>query len=99
MAIANYEYQSLDVTWLAHYPRLIALLTHVTVFWEAYYCFLVWPRVTRPLVLMVAVAVHGGIALFLGMPTFGLAMLIANVAFVSPRIIGASVARVSMRSP
>lgn len=93
MAVANYEYQSIDMTWLARSPHLIALLTHVTVFWEAYYCFLVWPRVTRPVVLLVAVAVHGGIALFLGMMTFGGAMLIANLAFVSPHVVSGAVNR------
>ena len=88
-AIANAEYQSLDVTWLVHAPWLIALLTHLTVFWETFYCFLIWPRLTRPLCLAMAVAVHGGIALVLGMPTFGLVMLIGNLAFVPPEIVRA----------
>jgi hypothetical protein len=83
-SIANYEYQSWDVTWLAASPLLIALITHLTVFWETFYCVLVWPRLTRPLMLGMAVVVHGGIALALGMPTFGFAMLIGNLAFVSP---------------
>ncbi len=34
-----------------------------------------------------AILVHGGIALTLGMPTFGLVMLIGNLAFVSPNIV------------
>ena len=83
-SIANYGYQSWDLTWLAASPMLIALITHVTVFWETFYCVLVWPRITRPLMLGLAVVVHGGIALALGMPTFGTAMLIGNLAFVSP---------------
>ncbi len=82
-SIANYEYQSFDMTWLVHYPWLMSLASHVTVFWETFYCALVWPRLTRPIVLLLAVFVHGGIILFLGMPTFGSAMLIANLAFVS----------------
>jgi hypothetical protein len=86
-AIANYEYQSLDLTWLVRFPFLIALATHVTVFWETFYPFLVWSRVTRPIALATAVLVHGGIALFLGMPTFGLAMLIGNLAFVAPETV------------
>ena len=86
MAVSNLEYQSLDLTWLAHYPMLTAFLSHITLLWEAYYCFLVWPRVTRPVVLLMAVCVHTGIALALGMATFGLVMLIANMAFVSPQI-------------
>jgi hypothetical protein len=101
-SIANLEYQSLDVTWLVGYPLLIALLTHITVFWETFYCFLVWPRLTRPLTLFLAVCVHGGIALCLGMVTFGTAMLIGNFAFVSPdtvrRIVAAIVHRPAPRS-
>lgn len=85
-AVASYEYQSLDMTWLAGYPFLIALATHATVFWETFYCVLIWPRTTRPVFLAMAVAVHGGIALFLGMITFGLAMIIANLAFVPPEV-------------
>ena len=85
-SVANFEYQSFDMTWLVHYPMLIALLTHVTVFWETFYCFLVWPKTTRPIVLFLAVCVHGGIAFFLGMVTFGLAMLIGNFAFVPAHV-------------
>jgi hypothetical protein len=87
LAIFSYEYQSLDATWLAQWPWLIALLTHVTVFWETFYCVLVWPRLTRPVMLALAVLVHGGICLFLGMITFGTAMMIGNLAFVSPQLV------------
>lgn len=84
-SIATLEYQSLDMTWLVKFPWLVNLLTTTTVFWELTYPALVWPRLTRPWVLLLAVLVHGGIALFLGMPTFGLVMLIGNLSFVSPR--------------
>lgn len=90
-ALANLEYQSLDMTWLVYYPAFLSLLTHTTVFWETFYCFLVWPKFTRPVMLFLAVCVHGGIALFLGMQTFGLAMLIGNLAFVSPELVRALV--------
>jgi hypothetical protein len=83
-SIVNYEYQSLNVVWLGRSPLLIALATHGTLFWETFYCALVWPRLTRPLVLGLAVLVHGGIAFFLGMPTFGLMMIAANYAFIEP---------------
>lgn len=84
---SNYEYQSLDLTWLAGWPMIVAILTHVTVFWELSYAFLVWNRYTRPLVLWTAVAVHGGIAIFMGMITFGLAMIFANLSFVRPETV------------
>ncbi|RIK86663.1 MAG: HTTM domain-containing protein [Planctomycetota bacterium] len=86
-AAANYEYQSLDLTWLAGWPMLVALITHLTLFWELFYCCLVWNRFTRPIVLWTAVVVHGGIALFMGMITFGLAMIIANLSFLRPETV------------
>jgi hypothetical protein len=86
-AFAQLEYQSLDMTWLVHYRWLLALLTHVTVFWETFYCFLVWPKLTRPICLAMAVGVHLGIAVCLGMKTFGLVMIIGNLAFVYPETV------------
>lgn len=91
LSVASYEYQSLDMTWLATWPLLTAVMTHVTVWWEASYCVLVWPRLTRPIVLLLAIPLHLGIALFLGMITFGLVMLIGNLAFVSPALVRAVV--------
>ncbi len=85
-AIANLEYQSIDLTWLVNWPRLLNLLTHVTVFWELFYCVLIWPRATRPIMLALAVPMHLGIAFCLGMITFGVVMLIANLSFVSPAV-------------
>jgi hypothetical protein len=89
LAVANYEYQSIDLTWLAGSPELLSLLAHATVAWELSYSALVWPRLTRPLVVAMSVPIHLGIALFLGMMTFGLAMIIANLAFVSPWVVRA----------
>ncbi|MCO8120845.1 HTTM domain-containing protein [Stieleria sp. TO1_6] len=83
-AVANYEYQSLDMTWMARYPAIISALSNATLFWEVFYCALVWPRITRPFVLAVAVGVHASIALFLGMATFGLMMIFANGIFLAP---------------
>ncbi len=83
-ALASYEYQSLDLTWLVRWPWILALLAHLTVFWETFYVALVWNRLTRPIALGMAMAVHGGIALAMGMKTFGLAMIIANLAFLKP---------------
>lgn len=83
-SLANYEYQSIDMTWLGRYPFFLSVLTAGTIFWETFYCALVWPRVTRPIMLAMAVAVHSGIGLFLGMITFGAIMIVANFAFLSP---------------
>lgn len=84
MAIASTEYQSLDVTWLGHHPWMMDMFAHGTVFFELFYPFLIWPRFTRPWMLAIAVSMHLFIAACLGMITFGLAMLIGNLAFVYP---------------
>jgi hypothetical protein len=91
-AVANLEYQSVDLTWLAHWPRVLALMTHVTILWEVYYVALIWPRRTRYFMLAMAVPLHLGIGVFLGMMTFGSVMLIANLAFVEPQHIRAALA-------
>ena len=87
LAFANAEYQTLDMTWLADHMLVVALMTHVTVFWEISFSALVWPRLTRPLVLALALPLHLGIGICLGMMTFGLAMLIGCLAFVPPSLV------------
>lgn len=85
-AMAIYEYQSIDMTWMSRYPAVISALSNATLFWEVFYCALVWPRVTRPFVLAVAFGVHASIAASLGMITFGSMMIFANGIFLSPRL-------------
>ncbi len=96
-SVVNYEYQSLDMTWLGRSPLAIALLTHITIFWETFYVATIWPRLTRPITLAMAVCVHGGIALFLGMPTFGFMMIVANLCFIQPSTTRAWVAWLGSR--
>lgn len=86
-ALGNYEYQSLDMTWLSNWPRTISVLSHVTIFWEISYCMLIWSRRWRPVMLILAVPLHMGIAVCLGMVTFGLVMLIGNLAFIPPWLV------------
>ncbi len=84
---ASFEYQSLDLTWIGYSPIIVSALTHITLFWEVSYAALVWPMKTRPWVLMIAVMVHAGIAIFLGMITFGFMMIVCNFAFVPPAFV------------
>lgn len=83
-AVASLEYQTVDLTFLAAWPWVINALTLSTLAWECSYPFLIWPRLTRPLWLGMAVLVHTGIGLCMGMITFGLIMIIANLSFVEP---------------
>lgn len=91
-AFANFEYQTIDMTWMARHEILVNLLTHVALFWELSYIVFVWPRLTRPLVIALAVPLHAGIGLCMGMVTFGLVMLYGNLAFVSPTLVRQAVA-------
>ncbi len=86
-AFASLEYQSLDMTWLAHWPRTVNFLTHLTILWEVYYCALIWPHRLRPWMLALAVPLHLGIGVCLGMMTFGIVMLVGNLAFVPPVVV------------
>ncbi len=86
-AFANLEYQTLDMTWTASRMWIIDVMTHVTLFWEVSYIALIWPRLSRPIMLLLAIPLHLGIAMCMGMVTFGVVMLIANLAFVSPEFI------------
>jgi hypothetical protein len=86
-AAANAQYRTLDLTWLASHPWLVNALTLCTLWWEITYPALVWPRLTRRMFLAMAVPVHLGIGLTMGMMEFGLAMLTANVAFVPASVL------------
>jgi hypothetical protein len=81
-AAANVQYRTLDLTWLARHPLVVNAITLSTLFWEVGYAALIWPRLTRPVFLAMAALVHLGIGLTMGMMEFGLAMLVANLAFV-----------------
>ncbi|HEX5447352.1 MAG TPA: HTTM domain-containing protein [Pirellulales bacterium] len=85
--LANPEYHAFDIEWLARWPVLAALLTQIVLYWELFFCTLIWWPRLRPLVLAAAVPLHLGIAFGLRILPFGLGMLIACLAFVSPALI------------
>jgi HTTM domain len=96
-ALSNLEYQSIDLTWLAWHPKLVNLFTHLAVLWELSFCVLIWVPRLRPLVLAAAVATHLGIGAFLGMWTFGLIMLVGNVAFLPNEVVRRAVDALTRR--
>jgi Vitamin K-dependent gamma-carboxylase len=87
-AFANYEYQSLDMTWMAWHPRLLDFTTHVSVVWELSFCALIWRPRLKPFVLAGAVVLHVGIGACLGMWTFGLIMLLGCASFLPADAVG-----------
>jgi predicted DCC family thiol-disulfide oxidoreductase YuxK len=84
--LASVEFSLLDLTWLARWPRVLNVLTHAALLIELSYGVLVWVRVLRPPLLAAVVLLHVAIAVCApGLIEFGLAMIAANLAFVSPR--------------
>jgi predicted DCC family thiol-disulfide oxidoreductase YuxK len=83
-AVNNHEYANLPVQWLAEQFWLVNLLTYGTVVFELAYPFLVWGR-ARGAMLTGAIALHVGIAAFLGLYAFSLVMVGAHLAFVRER--------------
>lgn len=81
-AVASYEYQTMDMTWMADQMWLVSLITLVTLIFEVGYVALIWNKLTRPIMLLLAIPLHLGIGLCMGMLEFGLIMLVANLAFV-----------------
>ena len=59
----------------------------MTLAFEISYCYLIWRRTTRPLLLTFAFLFHGGIGLFMGLKTFSLLMMTMNLAFVPPEMV------------
>jgi uncharacterized protein (TIGR03000 family) len=96
---ASYEYQSVDLTWLAHVPLLVNVLTQFAALWELSYCVLVWPKLTRPLVLAAAFLIHLSIGVCMGMMTFGLIMIIGNMSFGSYEFVREWVSSLRRRRP
>src|SRR6185312_6784341 len=58
-------------------------LTHAGLLFELLYPFLIWNRWARPVLLALALMLHVGIGLTLGLAEFGVAMVLGNLAFVS----------------
>ncbi len=84
--IAAGEFVGFNLTALARWPNLLAALTHLSLALELLYPVLIWPWRTRPFVLLGVVALHAGIGIVNpGLAEFGVAMLGANLAFVSGR--------------
>ncbi|WP_166825084.1 HTTM domain-containing protein [Thalassoroseus pseudoceratinae] len=97
-AFANLEYQSRDMTWLAHYPKLIDLMTHTTVLWEITFCMLVWRPMARPIMLILGVLLHFGIGAFMGMWTFALIMMVGLSSFLPTDAVARAMSNLTNRN-
>ncbi|WP_152051215.1 DCC1-like thiol-disulfide oxidoreductase family protein [Tautonia marina] len=84
MSLLGYaEFRPVDLTWLARWPMVLMLFSHGALWLEILYPVLVWVKRLRPLVISLTIALHLGIAVTMGLYEFALAMIVANMAFVS----------------
>ena len=78
------EFVTRDFTALADWPLVLNFLTHASLAFELLYPVLIWIPILRPLMIAGAILLHLGIAFVApGLTEFGLAMIGANLAFVS----------------
>ena len=82
---ARPDSQWINFTWLRNWPLVVNFWTHAIVVFELLFPVLIWHRLTRPLMLTVAAAMWGSLALISGIAPFSLAMLIGNLAFFPPQ--------------
>lgn len=81
--LGNSEFRPIDLSGLVQFEGLINLATHATLAIEIGYPIFVWLRGFRPWVIGLALAMHLGIALTMGLWEFSLAMIAGNLAFMS----------------
>lgn len=72
--------------WLAHVPWLAMAIGWSVMVIETGYGFAVWFRGTRAIWIALAIAMHLGIGMFLGMWTFALIMIILNLGAFGPEV-------------
>ena len=74
------EYRQYDFCWLADHPWFARLSGWMVVAVETGYSIFIWPRRTRRPWILATVAMHLGIALFMGLGIFGAIMIVFTVA-------------------
>jgi hypothetical protein len=77
--------QLANVRWL--WEIMMTVGTGFTLFLEIGFPFLVWRRVLRPYMLILAILLHTGIAVFMGLTVFGLFMMTLLMAYIPPETV------------
>jgi hypothetical protein len=83
-ALRAFEPSYLDLRWLASERWLMRMAATVVVLWELQFCWLIWLKPTRRLMLVLAIAVHAGIAFAMQLGIFSAVMLTGCIAFLRP---------------
>ncbi|WP_437566018.1 hypothetical protein [Sorangium sp. So ce542] len=73
-------YRQVDFSWLADHPWIAVIAGWLVVLVEAGYAFLIWPRRSRRIWVAATLALHLGIAVFMGLVVFGALMAVLTFA-------------------
>lgn len=89
MVMMLHEFSPLDMSWLGYWGDWPCLLLSnlgvaLTLGLEISFAFLIWNPKLRPVLLFLAVLMHAGIGVFMGMGSFGASMLTGCLSFVPP---------------
>jgi hypothetical protein len=76
----EYARFGIDFSWLASRPAVASAAGWAVMAVEIGYAALIWPRRTRPVWIALIVAMHLGIAVFMGLVAFGAVMIVLTVA-------------------
>ncbi len=85
LAFTTFEFYNPPLVWLlAHQYWLVNVLTYATIVLEIAYAFLIWPRRTRPYLLVAAVLLHVSFMLLLVLVYFSTIMIFGHMSFLLP---------------
>lgn len=81
IALTNFEFTNIPIAWLADQYWLVNLMTYAVLVIEMGYFFLIWGRRTRPWFLALALLLHLGIAVMMGLYFFAAVMIAGHLSF------------------
>lgn len=87
LVFGNPQYTVIDMSWTAHWPKAVALLTFTTLIFEIYFSALIWNRKSRLWVQVYGFLLHFGIAVTMGIWAFAAIMISAYVLFINQPVV------------
>ena len=91
--------QRWDLSFVAHFPFLLAAAVYIVLLWEIYFPALIWARRFRLPMLAFGVLLHIGIYLFMNLPSFGFMMMTLYLLFLKKDEVEAGMAGLSRLVP
>jgi hypothetical protein len=95
--IGNRQIMMFDTSWLKNIPLAIAVMTFSTILFEVYFPILVWIKGIRKWLLAAGVAIHGMIAITVGLVFFSTAMCSTYFLFADPEWLESLLAKIKAK--